>query len=187
MTNIVDWAFSSCTSLTNLNIPDNVIRIGDEAFEACNSLRTVTIGKGVTDISLCAFAFCGSLTSLYSEGNVPNSVGGELEGALAGDTNTTVYYLPGTKGWTSTFDGRPAVLWNPQLQTSGANFGVWTNQFGFTIAWGTGMVIVVEACTNLANPTWYPLQTNTLTGASFYFSDSQWTNYPARFYRLRSP
>jgi hypothetical protein len=41
--------------------------------------------------------------------------------------------------------------------------------------------------TNLANPTWYPLQTNTLTGGSFYFSDPQWTNYPGRFYRIRSP
>jgi hypothetical protein len=39
----------------------------------------------------------------------------------------------------------------------------------------------------LANPVWSPLQTNTLTGGSCYFSDSQWTNYPGRFYRLRSP
>ena len=32
-----------------------------------------------------------------------------------------------------------------------------------------------------------PLQTNTLSSDSLYFSDPQWTNYPARFYRLRSP
>ena len=49
------------------------------------------------------------------------------------------------------------------------------------------MVIVVEACTDLANPTWSPLATNTLTGGSFYFSDPQWANHPSRFYRLRSP
>jgi hypothetical protein len=46
---------------------------------------------------------------------------------------------------------------------------------------------VVEACTNLGNPIWYPLAANTLTGGSYYFNDTQWTNYPARFYRLRSP
>ena len=59
--------------------------------------------------------------------------------------------------------------------------------FGFIISWATNVPVVVEACTNLANPVWFPLQTNTLTGGSFYFSDSQWTNYPARFYRFRSP
>ena len=59
--------------------------------------------------------------------------------------------------------------------------------FGFIIAGSNNVVIVVEACTNLTNPVWSPLQTNTLTGGSAYFSDSQWTNQPARFYRLRSP
>jgi hypothetical protein len=49
------------------------------------------------------------------------------------------------------------------------------------------MPIVVETCTNLANPTWIPLATNTLTSGSSYFSDPAWTNYPSRFYRLRSP
>jgi hypothetical protein len=99
----------------------------------------------------------------------------------------TVYYMPGTTGWGSTLAGRPTVLWNPQVQTSGADFGVRTNQFGFTITGTNGLVIVVEACTDLANPTWSPLQTNTLSGDSFYFSDPQWTNYPSRFYHLRWP
>jgi len=47
--------------------------------------------------------------------------------------------------------------------------------------------VVVEACTNLVNPAWQPVQTNAITGGSSSFSDSQWTNYPGRFYRLRSP
>ena len=68
-----------------------------------------------------------------------------------------------------------------------ASFGVRTNQFGFTITGTSNLVIVVEACTNLANPVWSPVGTNTLTGGSSYFSDPQWTNYPGRFYRLRSP
>jgi len=83
-----------------------------------------------------------------------------------------------------------SVLWNsqmpPQVQASDFNFGIRTNRFGFNITGSSGMVVVVEACTNLANPTWSPLQTSTLSGDVFYFSDSQWTNYPARFYRLRS-
>jgi hypothetical protein len=98
-----------------------------------------------------------------------------------GDSNATVYYLPGTTGWGETFGGRPIMLWNPQAQ----NLGERANQFGFTITGTSNLVIVVEACTNLANPVWSQVGTNTLTGGSSYFSDPQWTNYPARFYRLR--
>ena len=79
------------------------------------------------------------------------------------------------------------MLWNPQVQARTATFGVRTNRFGFTITGTSNLVIVVEACTNLANPVWSPLQTNTLSGDSFYFSDPQWKNYRARLYRLRSP
>ncbi len=49
------------------------------------------------------------------------------------------------------------------------------------------MTVVVEACKNMANPIWFAVSTNTLTGGSSSFSDPDWANYPARFYRLRSP
>jgi hypothetical protein len=65
--------------------------------------------------------------------------------------------------------------------------GVRTNRFGFTITGTSGLVIVVESCTDLAHPAWSPVETNMLTGGSSYFSDPQWITYPARFYRLRSP
>jgi hypothetical protein len=78
------------------------------------------------------------------------------------------------------------MLWNPQVQ-SDASFGVRTNRFGFNITGTSNLVIVVEACTNLVNPIWSPLGTNILTNCSSYFSDPQWTNYPVRCYRLRSP
>jgi hypothetical protein len=103
------------------------------------------------------------------------------------DNNATVYYLPGTTGWSNTFAGLPAMLWNPLFQASGPSFGVQSNQFGFNITWASGQTIVVEACTNLANPVWIPLETVTLTNGTFYFSDPQWTNYPGRYYRISSP
>jgi hypothetical protein len=64
---------------------------------------------------------------------------------------------------------------------------VQTNRIGFIISWATNISVVVEACTDLANPVWIPVSTNTLTGGSSYFSDPQWTNHPTRFYRLRAP
>jgi hypothetical protein len=79
------------------------------------------------------------------------------------------------------------VLWNPHVQTGDATFGVRTNQFGFTITGSSNLVVAVEACERVSSAIWLPVATNTLTGGSSYFSDPQWTNYPARFYRLRSP
>ena len=100
----------------------------------------------------------------------------------------TVYYLPGTTGWSNTYQGVPAVLWNPVVQTAGGSFVISNNQFGFNITNGstTNIPIVVEACTNLANPVWTPLTNVTLTN-KFYFSDPQWTNYPTRYYGIGFP
>ena len=143
----------------------------------------MTIPNSVTNIGNDAFESCTSLNGVYFKGNAL-SVGSP---AFFYDTNTTIYYLPGTTGWGAVLGSRPTVLWNPQVQTGDATFGVRTNRFGFNIAGASNLVIVVEACSNLANPIWSPVRTNTLTGGSSYFSDPQWTNYPDRFYRLRSP
>jgi hypothetical protein len=101
----------------------------------------------------------------------------------------TIYYLPGTTGWSafSTATGVPIVPWflpNPVVLNNEPSFGVQTNQFGFNISWATNASVVVQACTNLANPVWLPVVTNTLTNGTFYFSDANWTNYHNRFYRL---
>jgi hypothetical protein len=181
---IGEAAFYGCASLGSVTIPNSVISIGDLAFYSDIRLTSVTIGSSATSLGNGAFEFCTSLTGVYFKGNAPSLGGPEV---FSSDNNATVYYLPGTTGWGATYGGRPTALWWPQVQSSGASFGVRTNQFGFNINWVSGMTLVVEACTNLANPLWAPVGTNTLSGASFYFNDSQWTNYPARFYRLRWP
>jgi len=122
---------------------------------------------------------------VYIQGNAPfvDSY------AFDGTHNATVYYLPGTTGWGPTFGGRPTALWSlpyPLILNNSASFGVNANGFGFIISWATNIDVVVEASTDLANLSWIPLQTNTLTGGSSYFSDPQWTNYPGRFYRLHA-
>jgi len=127
------------------------------------------------------FQNCSNLAGVYFRGNAPivdSSV-------FSGDNYLTFYYLPGTTGWGPFFAGRPALLWNPQVQPG--SFGVRTNQFGFNITGTSGLVVVVEVSTNLANSAWCPLQTNTLSGSSLYFTDPKRTNSPARFYRLRWP
>jgi hypothetical protein len=124
-----------------------------------------------------------NLASIYFKGNATTNVGPDT---FLNDGNTTIYYLPDTIGWIAVYDGLPAVLWNPQAQTGDGNFGVQANQFGFNITGTPDIPIVVEASTNLSNA-WVPLQSVSLTNGLFYFSDPQWTNYPDRFYRIRSP
>ncbi len=166
------------------------------AFEFSDSLTTVTIPSSVTMVERYAFAGCLSLTSVYFQGNAPSVGWIEVFNWLVGYTNgvadwetdpATVYYLPGTTGWGTEFSVLHTALWLPQVLTSDASFGVQANQFGFTINWSSGMTVAVDACTDLSNPTWIPLATNTLASGSLYFSDPQWTNYSARFYRLRWP
>jgi hypothetical protein len=186
VTNIGYYAFAYCTSLTNIAIPNSVTSIGDSAFYSCTSLTSVTIGNSVINIGSYAFSRCTSLASIYFQGNADPSLLADLT-VFSGDSNATVYYLPGTTGWSSTFGGLPTALWllpYPLILNNGPGFGVQTNGFGFTISWATNLAVVVEASTDLANPVWLPVSTNTLTDSSSYFCDPEWTNYPARFYRL---
>jgi hypothetical protein len=172
---------------TSYAVPGGVTSIEDGAFEGCTSLTILTIPDRVTTIGNDTFQYCTSLTALHFGGNAP-SLGGPS--VFNGDTSATVYYLPGTTGWGATFGGLPTALWflpNPLILTSGPSFGVQSNAFGFIISWATNLPVVVEACTNLANHSWSPLKTNALTGGWSYFRDPQWSNYPARFYRLRWP
>jgi hypothetical protein len=184
VTSIGDMAFIGCASLASVRIGNGLTNIGAYAFDDCTSLASLTIPGSVVRIGNFAFEGCGSLTKIHFEGNAP-AIGNEVFGPLDGDSNLTVYYLPGTTGWGAAFGGLPTVLWNPRLQTGGTGFGVRANRFGFNITGASDLVVVVEVSADLAN--WSPLVQLTLTGGSSYFSDPQYEDYPARFYRLRWP
>lgn len=180
---IGSYAFQYCPGLTGVTIPSSVTTIGDWVFHYDLNLIKVIVGKNVTDIGGTAFYNCNSLTGVYFMGKAP-SLGGNV---FLSDSLGIVYYLPGTQGWGATFGGLPTMLWNPQVQTTGATFGLQTNGFGFTVNGTSNLVVAVEACTNLASPSWSAVSSITLTNGSSYFNDPQWKNYPARFYRLTSP
>ena len=167
-------------------IPNSVSSIGSYAFYRCTSLTNVTIPNSLTSIESYAFPGCSGLKAVCFWGDAPGA--GTDATVFYGDNAATIYYLPGKSGWGTTFDGVATALWflaNPLILSSGSSFGVQTNKFGFTISWATNVPVVVEGSTNLVN--WVPVSTNTLTSGTSYFSDPQWTNYPSRYYRVRSP
>ena len=70
VTAIGDSAFSGCSGLTEVTIPDSVTVIGDLAFSECSGLTEVTIPDSVTAIEDWAFYRCYGLTKVA----IPDSV-----------------------------------------------------------------------------------------------------------------
>ena len=67
---IAGGAFSGCTGLTSITIPNSVTSIGDRAFWGCGSLSSIILPNSVTSIGAAAFSHCSGLTSI----TIPNSV-----------------------------------------------------------------------------------------------------------------
>ena len=70
VTSIGDWAFSDCDAIVNVKIPDTVTYLGEYAFRSCSSLKSVHIPKGIKTIEMRAFLSCSSLESLTIPENI---------------------------------------------------------------------------------------------------------------------
>ena len=70
MTSISESAFSYCTGLTTITIPNSVTSIGSTSFLSCTGLTSIAIPNSVTSIGSYAFQNCSDLTSI----TIPNSV-----------------------------------------------------------------------------------------------------------------
>ena len=159
VTTIGGWAFSLCTSLTNVTIPDSVTNIGADAFLYCTSLTSVTIGNSVTNIGADAFYGCTRLTDVYFEGNAP-AVTAASSSYRSFDETVTLYYIPGTTGWTdsdaydaatgtwhgyklATWDGNGNIPTNPLVNKPGyftydALYGPTTYGYSYDESWFLG-------------------------------------------------
>lgn len=89
VTTITASAFSGCTVLTEITIPDTVTNIGNSAFATCSNLTSITIPESVTSIGSNTFAGCSSLTSVTLPDNM-TSIGATMFYRCSSLTNITL-------------------------------------------------------------------------------------------------
>lgn len=77
LTEIGDYAFIFCSSLTTITLPENVTSIGVSAFEACGNLTSLKIPAKVTSIGERAFALNHKLTAISMEETFSTKMTGE--------------------------------------------------------------------------------------------------------------
>ena len=116
LTEIGNYAFLGCSSLSSIALPQNLTTIGYEAFTGCTSLKEVTIPSTVTSIGGLAFSNCSSLTATInsssilnpstaytSSSNLSTSIFNKVPAIVIGDNITTIgtYAFYGATGLTS--------------------------------------------------------------------------------------
>ncbi len=82
-------AFSDCSSLASIEIPDSVKSIGNGAFSGCTSLTSAAMGEGMTSIGSSAFSGCSGLATIVIPGGVTTIGNGAFSGCVS--LNYNVY------------------------------------------------------------------------------------------------
>lgn len=95
VTTIEDWAFQYCTNLNSVTIPNDVTSIGDRALTYCTSLTNLTIPKSVTSIGGYAFSVCSSLPAINVD--ALNSFYTSVDGVLFNESQTIIAAYPAGK------------------------------------------------------------------------------------------
>jgi hypothetical protein len=68
---IHSWAFSRCTALSSIVLPEGLSEIGYKAFYGCTALSSILLPEGLASIGKWAFLGCTALSSISIPESVP--------------------------------------------------------------------------------------------------------------------
>ena len=91
---VPEYAFAYLAELTSVDMPDNVIAIGDNGFYRCPKLQLASLPPGITSLGDFAFANCTGLETVKFTSTVSSIPGGVFSGC----TKLSTIYVPWSQG-----------------------------------------------------------------------------------------
>lgn len=91
---VPEYAFAYLAELTSVDMPDNVIAIGDSGFYRCPKLQLTSLPSEITSLGDFAFANCTGLETVKftsTVSSIPN-------GVFSGCTKLSTIYVPWSQG-----------------------------------------------------------------------------------------
>lgn len=91
---VPEYAFAYLSELTSVDMPDNVIAIGDNGFYRCPKLQLTSLPSGITSIGDFAFSNCTGLETVRftsTVSSIPN-------GVFSGCPRLSTIYVPWSQG-----------------------------------------------------------------------------------------
>ena len=83
ITKIHENAFSYCSNLTSIEIPEGITYIGYAAFMQCNNLTSIKLPSTLITIDAYAFAYCDNLKNIEIPHNVTSIGGSAFSGCVS--------------------------------------------------------------------------------------------------------
>jgi len=117
LVSIGEGAFYTCESLTSIIIPNGVTKIAKNTFFKCYALKTVVVPQSVTVIDFYAFEFCHKLTNVYYGGSATDWAKVDVNNGNGYFVYAPLYYYSETEPtddgnyWHYDTDGKTPIIW----------------------------------------------------------------------------
>lgn len=140
---VYDNAFSYCSSLTQVNLPETLTSIGENAFYNCASLSQIELPSSLTNIAQSVFSSCSALESIV----IPSSVTSIGSGAFSYCYGIKEINLPSAYG--DSFSNLFGYSMPSELKK--ITFGSTTVPSNYFSGWSNVAEIVLENTTEIGS------------------------------------